>query len=205
MSRVENPEPRRLSLPAYAQRMKERPIMCRFILVFFATTLLLVVATGAAPVLSQIVYVDPGNSYPEDEQFTIAIVLDTNGQDVMGIEISISFDEYILHLDGIEPGPWFTDLDHDYFFWDFTHPETELIRFAASSLGSGVVESGVVAICHFTALAGGLSPLVFLGVDVRDSQNNILDYGHSTGDSILIDGAIGTAGSSLDRIKALFR
>ncbi len=172
---------------------------------FLAIAIFLIIATGAALGHAQTVYVEPTTSQPEENVFTLDIVLDTEGQEVMGLEISISFNELIVHLDGIDPGPWFTDLGHEWFFWDYTHPETELIHFTGSSLGSGVTTSGVVATCRFTALQPGISPLDFLGVDIRDPHNTRLIADHSSGDSIIIDAAVSTEDLSLDFIKALYK
>jgi hypothetical protein len=179
--------------------------MFRSILIILSVALFLTFAGGIQPLVAQTLSVNPPNSVPDEEEFTIAIVLDAGGYSVMGIEASISFNEYILQLDGIDPGPWFTGLGHEYFFWDYTHPGTELIHFAGSSLGSAVPTSAVVAICRFTALNAGISPLDFLGVDIRNSQNVRLISDHSSGDSITIDGAIPVTGHTLGRVKALYR
>lgn len=173
--------------------------------IVLAMVLSLSLVAGIHPVASQTVSVEPSTSQPEESDFTVDILLDTAGCEVMGIEISLSFNEYIVQLDGIDPGPWFTGMSHEWFFWDYTHAETELIHFTGSSLGSGVATGGVVAVCRFTALEAGICPLDFLGVDIRDSHNNRLDADHSSGDSIVIDAAVSTPGVSLDRIKALYR
>lgn len=179
--------------------------MFRSVLGVLFSCLVLVIAAGFSPASAQTLYVEPASSQPEDVEFTVAIVLDTDGQSVMGMDVSLAFNEFLVQLDGIDPGPWFTALDPDYFFWDYTHTGTELIRFTGSSLGSAVTASGVVAVCRFTALAAGISPVTFLLTDLRDGQNAMLECGHSTGDKIIIDGAVPVGRYGLGQIKALFR
>ncbi|MBU8871637.1 MAG: cohesin domain-containing protein [Gemmatimonadales bacterium] len=173
--------------------------------ILLATVLFLLTVVVNPPTSAQTVYVTPSDSQPEVEEFTVDIVLGSEGHEIMGMEISISFNEHIVQLDGIDPGPWFTGLDHEWFFWDYTHPDTELIYFTGSSLGSGVTTDGVVATCRFTALGPGISTLDFLGVDLRNSQNVRLVADHSSGDSITIDSAIPTTDASWEHIKALFQ
>jgi len=64
---------------------------------------------------------------------------------------------------------------------------------------------GQIGICRFTALEAGISPLDFLGVEVRDFQNQDVHAGHSFGDRIVIDQAIPVEPGSFGRVKALFR
>ena len=163
--------------------------------------LLVLVSAGAA----QTVFVQPPESVPAQEDFTLAVVLDTGGAEVLGLEISLSFDPLLVRLEGIDPGDWFTGGGAEWFFWDYTHPGTELIHFTGSRLGSASSAGGPVGICRFTALEPGISPLDFLGVEVRDFQNQDVHAGHSFGDRIVIDQAISAESGSFGRVKALFR
>ena len=169
--------------------------------------LLVLCAALAGPSRSsaQMVTVQPPVSSPLGEEFTVSIVLDTGGIGVLGLEVSLSFDATIVQLIGIDPGPWFTAGDADYFFWDYTHAGTELIHFSASRLGSAEAVGGEVAVCRFTALKAGVSLLDFLGVEVRDFQNQNLFAGHSSGDKIIIDEAVETDRASFGGVKSLFR
>ena len=121
------------------------------------------------------------------------------------IIISLSFDPLLVRLEGIDPGAWFTEGGAEWFFWDYTHPGTELIHFTGSRLGSASSVGGQIGICRFTALEAGISPLDFLGVEVRDFQNQDVHAGHSFGDRIVIDQAIPVEPGSFGRVKALFR
>lgn len=160
-------------------------------------------AFGAAA--APLVFVLPSSTVPSQAEFTVALMLDTGGDDVLGLHVSIQFDNAIVQLNRIDPGTWFTTSGVDYFFWDYTHSGTELIHFAASRLGSASTTGGQVAVMHFTALMGGISPLTFLGCDVRDFQNQPLDADHSTGDRIVIDEAIPADPTTFGEVKALFR
>ena len=159
----------------------------------------------ASSAVAQHLSVDPPTSQPDTEEFTLDIVLDPEGATVMGMEVSLSFDNLVVRLDGIDAGPWFTVSAPDPFFWDYTHPGTELIYFTGASLGVGLEVGGVVATCRFTALAGGISPVNFLGTDLRDPENSVLPTTHSTGDLIIIDAAIAADEPTWGQVKALYR
>lgn len=163
--------------------------------------LLVLVAAGAA----QTVFVQPPESVPAQEEFTLAVVLDTAGVEVLGLEISLSFDPLLVRLEGIDPGAWFTDGGAEWFFWDYTHTGTELIHFTGSRLGSASSTGGQVAVCRFTAQEAGISPLDFLGVEVRDFLNQDVHAGHSYGDRIVIDQAVAVVPDSFGGIKSLYR
>ncbi len=169
----------------------------------FATCLMMLI--GAVSASAQHLSVDPPTSQPDFEEFTVDLVLDPEGATIMGMEISLAFDHLVVRLDGIDAGPWFTVSAPDYFFWDYTHPGTELIHFSGASLGVGQDIGGVIATCHFTALQGGISPVNFLGTDLRDPENNMIPVTHTTGDLIVIDDAVATDAVAWDRVKALYR
>lgn len=161
---------------------------------------------GAAFASAQMVTIQPSSSEPEQEDFELEVHLDPEGRAVMGMEISVRFDANIVRLEEITPGAWFTQPPAaDYFFWDYTHAGTELIRFSASSLGAALSTVGTIAVCRFTAVQPGICPLDFLGVDLRDGENAKLSADHSSGDRIVIDGAIATGTNTLDAVKALYR
>lgn len=170
---------------------------------------LLIVLVGAAcalPAAAQLVSVVPATSTPTVDFFDVEIVLDPQGASVMGAEVSIRFDTNIVRLLEILPGDWYTTPPADeYFFWDYTHPGTELIHFAGTSLGQALDVGGTLAICRFEAVGAGICPLDFLGLDVRDGENNRLDADHSSGDRIIIDDAVPTDSCALDAVKALYR
>lgn len=158
----------------------------------------------AAP-SAQTVFVQPPESIPAEESFTLAIVLDCADAGVLGVEIALSFDASLVRLEGIDPGAWFTGSGVDWFFWDYTHPGTELIHFTGSLLGSASAADGELAVCRFTALDPGVSPLDFLTVEVRDFQNQDLDAAHSYGDRIVIDQAIPDRAVGFGSLKAIYR
>lgn len=65
--------------------------------------------------------------------------------------------------------------------------------------------SGVLAVCHFTALQVGTTPLDFVSIDVRDPDNQPLLLEHSGGDNIVIDQVIATTPATLGGVKSSFR
>lgn len=154
--------------------------------------------------LAQVISVEPPVSIPSTLEFTVAIAMDTEGAEVMGLEIELSFDNTVVRLNSIQPGPWYTDSSLDYFFWDYTTNGCDRIHFTGSQLNAGDTRSDVVAICHFTALTAGISDLEFLDVDVRDAQNVDLGASHSTGDQIVIEEAVDTNSIPWGSVKATY-
>lgn len=159
----------------------------------------------AVPAAAQSVYMVPHVALPTTSTFTVYFYLDADAQEVMGVEVSLEFDETIVQLDGIDAGDWFTTSGLDWFFWDYTTPGTDTIHFTGALLDEGRVANGVIAVCRFTAIGLGVCPVDFTDVDVRDASNQTYAAGHSTGDQIIIDAAIGNETMSFGDIKALYR
>ena len=170
-----------------------------------STALFAAALLSPALLAAQTVALLPPVTIPTTVEFTVAVTLETGGDEVMGIEASLSFNATIVRLDRIDPGPWFTDAVQEHFYWDYTHEGTELVRFTGALLGSGSSADGVVAICRFTALSVGVSPVEFLGLQVRSPDNTDLDAAHSTGDLIVIEGAVADERQAWGTLKAAWR
>jgi|GEM_PF-1767547 len=154
----------------------------------------------------QSIFVDPSITMPTELVFTVDIGIDCAGESVKGVEVKLAFDPFLLQLDAITPGPWYTGTGLDFFFFDYTPLDPQgTIHFASSVLSGSNDQSLTIAVCHFTALGFGATPVIFQDVDVRDPDNADLGFGHSTGDVILIDSAIPTDISSFGSLKALYR
>lgn len=166
---------------------------------------LVILLALAAPLCAQTVSMVPHIAEPVTYSFSVYIYLDSDFQDVQGVEISMTFDNTIVHLNGIAAGDWFTSSGLEYFFWDYTTPGTDTIHFTGALLHQGQVANGVIGICSFTALAQGISPVDFVDVDVRNSVNTDLGAAHSTGDLIIIDLAVANESLSFGAIKTLYR
>lgn len=159
-----------------------------------------------SPAVAQELFVDPTVSLPTEVNFTVDIAIDCAGLDVKGVEAILAFDPFLLHLDAIEPGPWYTGTGQDYFFFDYTDVDPQgTIHFSSSVLAGTNDESQTIAVCHFTALDFGSTPVIFQDVDIRGPENLDLGFGHSTGDLIHIDSAVPVVKSSFGSFKALYR
>ena len=176
---------------------------------FIILAVLLASATGLgdlAAASAQEVFVDPSVSIPNNFVFTVDIGIDCAGQAVKGVEVVLAFDPFLLHLDAITPGPWYTGTGLDYFFFDYSDDDPAgTIHFASSILDGTNDQSLTIAVCHFTAYGFGSTPVIFQDVDVRDVDNIDLGFGHSTGDLIQIDPAVPATNTSFGGVKALFR
>ncbi|MGD9547222.1 MAG: cohesin domain-containing protein [Candidatus Krumholzibacteriia bacterium] len=171
-----------------------------------AFLLVLLSCLGAyGAVAAPLVFVLPSSTVPSQADFTVALMLDTGGDDVLGLHVSIQFDNAIVQLNRIDPGAWFTFSGVGSYFYDYTHPGTDEIHFAGSRLGSATTTGGQVAVMHFTALMGGTSPLDFEICEVRNFLNESLGADHSTDDQIVIDEAIPSDPTTFGEVKALFR
>jgi len=158
------------------------------------------------PAVAQELFVDPSISLPSEFVFTVDIAIDCAGLDVKGVETTLAFDPILLHLDAITPGPWYTETGLEYYFFDYTAIEPQgTIHFASSVLDGSNNQSLTIAVCHFTALGFGSTPVIFQDVDVRGPDNMDLGFGHSTGDLIHIDQAVPITTTTYGRLKVLFR
>ncbi len=155
---------------------------------------------------AQTISFNPPESLPTDPQFTVGIDIDCAGQDVKGIELKVVYDPFLVQLDAITAGPWYTGSSQSFYFFDYTSVDPQGdIHFASAVLDGTLTGAGTLAICHFTILDFGISPLVFQDVDVRGDANTDLGFGHSTGDRIILDPVVADQQRSFGSIKALFR
>jgi len=149
-------------------------------------------------------YFDPSHSFPVTTVFTVDLVIDASDVQVKGVEVEVSFDPTIVAIDAITPGTWVTDQGLQTYFYDYSGPGSTTVHFAMSFLDGTATGSGVIAVCQFSAVDVGTSPLDFVTVDVRDGANQSLPFQHSTGDDITVDQAIPTQTTTFGAIKALF-
>jgi hypothetical protein len=183
----------------------QRPHL-RCFLFILALTVLGSSLLAPPPASAQELFVDPTLSTPVDLVFTVDIAIDCAGLSVKGVESILAFDPFLLRLDAVTPGPWYTGTGRDYYFFDYTAIEPQgTIHFASSVLSGANDQSLTIAVCHFTVLGFGSTPVIFQDVDVRDPDNLDLGFGHSIGDLILIDPAIPVVLSSFGGVKALYR
>jgi len=146
-------------------------------------------AAGSA--WAQQVILSPSLTVPEQTAFTVDVAMATAGLPVMGVSVHVSFDPQVVRLDGIDPGSWFTSQGGEgtaYFFHDFSfEAPAGHLQFDGALLGASSSAGGQLAVCRFTALRPGESPLVFVALDMRGPDNQQLAFSHSTGDLIRIE------------------
>jgi hypothetical protein len=152
----------------------------------FGILVCLILICLCAPAVAQQIYLSPALSEPLEPEFTVDVMIDTEGFEIMGILVDIDFDNTVVALESIEAGEWVTTSGLDYLFYDLTEPGSTDIRFDMAFLGEGYTGSGRLAICHFRAINPGDSPLVFGELDIRDPNNNAVPFTTSEGDLIHI-------------------
>jgi hypothetical protein len=150
-------------------------------------------------------YFEPSSSTPVTHDFTVDLAIAAAGYLVKGAEVEVTFNPTLVALTDITPGVWVTGQGLQTYFYDYTTPGATTIHFAMSFLDGSGTGSGVLAVCHFTALNIGTTPLDFLTVEVRDPNNQPFVFEHSTGDNIIIDQVIPTEAATLGGVKAGFR
>ena len=138
-------------------------------------------------------YFDPSSSTPVTHDFTVDLAIAAAGYLVEGRGGGRDLQSGAGRPDrhhARAPGSPVRALQT--YFYDYTTPGTDTIHFAMSFLDGSGTGSGVLAVCHFTALQIGTTPLDFVTVDVRDPDNQPYVFEHSTGDNIIIDQVIAT-------------
>lgn len=155
---------------------------------------------------AQTVAFDPAESVPTEPVFSVNIEIDCAGQAVKGVELKVAFDPFLVRLEGITAGPWFTGSGQAHYFYDYTNDEPQGVIHLASAVLDGTLSGiGTLAVCHFTILDFGTSPLIFQSLDVRGLANIDLGFAHSTGDRIILDPVVGVEAQSFGAVKLLFR
>ena len=152
------------------------------------------------------IYIFPPTTIPATQNFTVDIAIQSPGQAVRGMSLRLLYEPTVVSLDHIEAGSWITDSGLAYYFYDHTQDSPAgVLFFDMAFFDDALAGSGQVATCHFTAIAVGESPLLFDLVDIRDADNNPLEFTHSTGDLILIDNPIPVEHHTFGAVKALYR
>ena len=172
------------------------------------TSALLVLCTLllAVPATAQIISFNPSVTIPTDPTFDVLIDIDCVGENVKGIELKVVYDPFLVQLDGISPGPWYTGSGQPHYFFDYTNTDPQgVIHFASAVLDGTLSGSGNLAICHFTMIGFGISPLIFQDTDVRGLDNVDLGFAHSTGDQIILDPVVDVQERAFGAIKAIYR
>ena len=158
------------------------------------------------PVAAQWIGFNPAETVPANENFTVDLVLDTEGVFVMGADVLFSFDPTVVQLDAVTAGDWFTTAVEPHFFWAEPVPAMPgVVHVTGTVMTTGRDGAGALAVLHFTAVAAGFSPLDFQAVSLRDALNAPLPHTLSTGDRIVIEEAISAGGTSFGGLKARWR
>lgn len=166
----------------------------------FCLTLIL----SASPTTAQSLRFDPDPFIPQDYTFSVPLLLESGGLEVKGVESIISFDNALVALDSITPGPWYTGSSQSFFFWDYTTPACNTIHFASAKLDGTGNADGIIAFCHFSFVNFGECPLVFNEVDVRGPDNQTLPFTADDG-LIKLGNAVEIQNVSLGNLKAIYR
>ena len=167
-----------------------------------------ILLTVLAPtvICAQIISFNPSDNIPTEPIFDVNIDIDCAGQDVKGIEIKVAFDPFLVRLDGISVGSWYTGSGQSHYFFDYTAVDPQgVIHFASAVLDGTLSGAGNIAVCHFSILDFGVSPLIFQDADVRGLDNIDLGFGHSTGDRIILDPIVGTDRQTFSEVKINYR
>jgi len=154
--------------------------------------------------LAQTLRFDPDPYLAVDDSFAVPLRIEPGGLEVKGIEATITFEPSLVTLDSITPGPWYTGVSQDFFFWDYTIPFTYAIHFASAKLDGTSSDDGILAYCHFTIQDYGICDLEFDEWDVRDVDNNDLSFTADDG-QIILDPAISTEPVRFNTLKAIYR
>jgi len=156
-------------------------------------------ASGRLSDLKAIVFFAPSvSTVGFSGTLSLPIVMYPGVESVKGVEIVVEFDPAVVKLLEILPGPWFTESDYPHYFYDYTPdlPEPNgTLHFAGALLGGESSDAGVVAICRFSGLALGETPLDFMEADLRGPLNQFLDFSTSQADSIIVDDSPTSVGS----------
>ena len=166
-----------------------------------------IVAICVAPQsYAQSIFFDPPDTFPTDPDFDVAINIDCNLESVKGIELSVTYDPSLVQLNSITAGAWYSDSGQSYYFFDYTNIDPPgTIHFASAVLDGALGGSDALAVCHFSIVGIGVSPLEFQEVDVRDPANIQLIFGNSIGDKITIDPAVKETVFKFGSVKAIYR
>ena len=153
---------------------------------------------------AQVLRFDPDPFVPEEEQFSVPLLMEAQGTQIKGVEAVVTFDAALVTLDSITPGPWYTGSGQDFFFWDYTAPLTYTLHFASALLDGTSNSDDVIAYCHFSFVDFGLCPLDFTLVDIRDGSNAEIVFGADDG-VIFLNPAVDTQDVKFMALKAIYR
>ncbi|MBD3222611.1 hypothetical protein GF314_15355 [bacterium] len=141
-----------------------------------------------------------------DETGTVEVCLElTDVADFLGMSVEFGFDPMIVVPTAVTAGPALEGFGCDYYLtWVDAGEIVDSVQIDTALLGcSGPVDGSLVCIT-FEGVDPGESPLTWLAVDVRSSDNAPVPV-NTTDGTIVYDQAIATETASLSTIKSRFR
>ena len=174
------------------------------VLIFISISVFSVISPNVSIVHGQTLRFNPDPFISEDYDFTVPLVIEAGGLEVKGVECQVSFDSALVSLTSITPGPWYTNSNQEFFFWDYTYPGTNIVSFASAMLDGSNSSDDVIALCHFSFVDFGTSPLDFDLVDVRGITNQPLPFESDNG-IIYLGDLVEAETLSFDTLKAIYQ
>lgn len=125
--------------------------------------------------------------------------------DFLGMSVSIGFDPAVIAPVAVTAGPALVAFGCDYYLdWVNADDFTDSIQIDLALLGCHGPADGAMVCLSLEGVAMGESPLTWLAVDIRDSDNLPVLVDTTPG-TVVFDDAIATIPTSLSTIKARFR
>lgn len=162
-------------------------------------------STTYVPEITSALAFTPDPAYT-DETGSAQICLElTDVDDFLGMSVEFGFDPMIVAPMAVSAGPALEGFGCDYYLtWVNAGEFVDSVQIDTALLGcSGPVNGSLVCV-SFEGIDPGESPLTWLAVDVRDSDNAPVPVITAEG-AIIYDQAIVTENTSLSTIKSRFR
>jgi hypothetical protein len=134
---------------------------------------------------------------------TVCLTL-TDVPDFLGMSVSFAFDPLVVFPESVVAGPELESAGCAYFLdWIDEDETTDTVSIDAALLGCSAAIDGPIVCITFTGIDLGQSPLTWLDVDVRASDNEQVPVEAVDG-SLVYDEIISTEGTSFSELKARF-
>lgn len=142
--------------------------------------------------------------FDEDGTGEICLYLE-DVMDFLGMSVEFSFDPSVISPVSIEAGQALQELDCSFFLeWTNSGEFTNTVAIDTALLGcSGPLEGAVVCVT-FQGVEYGESPLTWLEVDLRDSNNQPVLINTLDG-AILYNSAVETVPTTMGNLKSIYR
>jgi hypothetical protein len=149
-------------------------------LIFIASIAFRIVPAISAPQ----VYIAPADTMViKDTAFQLKVCVTSDSTDIMGYNITISFDSLVIKISSVDEGSFPLNAGHPTFFHWLNPGNGDHVQVNGAILGTPTRGHGVIFTLTFDAVNLGITDVTIAASEIRDGNNTSIS--HTTNNGIV--------------------